>query len=121
MKRVKHWQDAVNAILGLWLIASPWALGFAADRPVFNNAVIVGIALLAFAVASMFAPQAWEEWIAGALGLWLIASPWILGFSAMHAVMLAMVATGVVVLALSAWTVAIDKGYQIGWPHTPAH
>jgi hypothetical protein len=28
MKQVKHWQDPVNAVLGVWLIVSPWVLGF---------------------------------------------------------------------------------------------
>jgi SPW repeat len=25
---IKHWQDPVNLILGLWLIVSPWALKY---------------------------------------------------------------------------------------------
>ncbi|HWP13727.1 MAG TPA: SPW repeat protein, partial [Ramlibacter sp.] len=24
MKQMKHWQDPVNAVVGLWLILSPW-------------------------------------------------------------------------------------------------
>src|SRR5882724_11628663 len=28
MKQMKHWQDPVNAVLGAWLILSPWVLGF---------------------------------------------------------------------------------------------
>jgi hypothetical protein len=28
--RIKHWQDSASLLLGVWLILSPFALGFAA-------------------------------------------------------------------------------------------
>ena len=28
--RIRHWQDAASLLLGVWLVLSPFALGFAA-------------------------------------------------------------------------------------------
>ncbi|MDP3826099.1 MAG: SPW repeat protein, partial [Polaromonas sp.] len=74
MEQVKHWQDPINALLGLWVLLSPWALEFQDDRVIMLNAVIVGAALVAVALGAIFVPRAWEEWTEGALGVWLIVS-----------------------------------------------
>src|SRR5579872_2080796 len=29
--KVKHWQDVINLIAGLWMIVSPWALAYQAE------------------------------------------------------------------------------------------
>lgn len=39
---VKHWQDPVNLILGLWLIASPWILMFRSETYAMWSAVGLG-------------------------------------------------------------------------------
>jgi hypothetical protein len=50
MKRLKHWQDAVNSVLAAWLALSPWALGFSADGQTMLAAVATGIAIAALAL-----------------------------------------------------------------------
>lgn len=114
MKQIKHWQDAVNVVLGAWLVLSPWALGFAGEAIPTGNAVIVGIALVAAALGAIFVPRAWEEWTECVLGLWLVVSPWALGFSGQAQAMVSAVATGVVIALLALWTLATDKDYN-GW------
>ena len=116
MKQVKHWQDPINALMGAWIILSPWALGFQDSRAATVNAVVIGLALVAAALGAIFVPRAWEELTEGVLGLWLIASPWVLGFSTLHDAMLSTVASGVVVLMLALWTLMIDKDYS-NWLH----
>ena len=81
MKELKHWQDPMNALLGIWVLLSPWALGFQDMTMAMSNAVIIGLALIAAALGAIFVPRAWEEWTEGALGLWLIASPFIFGYA----------------------------------------
>ena len=49
MMRLKHWQDAVNAVLGVWLILSPWAMGYQGETAAMSNAIIIGLALIAAA------------------------------------------------------------------------
>ena len=112
MQQPKHWQDIVNALLGIWVIASPWALGFDGSSMAMSNAVIVGLALVATAMGAILVPRAWEEWTEAALGLWLVASPWILGFSGHREAMLSTAIAGVVVLVLALWTVLTDKDYS---------
>lgn len=112
MKQLKHWQDPVNGVLGAWLVLSPWVLGFPGDTMAMSNAVIVGAALVATALGAILVPRAWEEWTEAALGLWMMVSPWVVGFSGSRNAMYAAVATGVVILALALWTLLTDKDYS---------
>ena len=121
MTHFKHWQDAVNAVLGAWLAMSPWALGYSAETAATVSAVVAGIALVAAARGAMFVPRAWEEWTAGALGLWMVVSPWLLGFAAVTDAMRNAVATGIAVMALAAWTLMTDADYRPHWLHGKAH
>lgn len=114
MKQVKHWQDPVNALLGAWLVISPWALGYQGETTAMANAILVGVALAAAALGATFVPRAWEEWTEGALGLWMVVSPWVLGFAGLRDAMYAASGTGVVILALALWVLLTDKDYT-GW------
>jgi hypothetical protein len=116
MKQIKHWQDPVNALVGLWLIASPWVLNFQNDRNALANAVIIGILLIAAAVGAILVPRAWEEWTETALGVWLMVAPTVLGFSALQAAKVSTVASGAVVAVLALWILTTDKDYS-GWLH----
>jgi len=114
MKQMKHWQDPVNAIVGVWLILSPWALSFQSDLSAMANAVIVGLLLIAAALGAIFVPRAWEEWTETALGAWLAVSPWVLGFSTLQTATGSAVLSGIVVMALALWVLTTDKDYA-GW------
>jgi hypothetical protein len=112
--KLKHWQDGANGLLGVWIVMSPWALGFQ-DVPVaMTNAAVVGAALVAAALRAIFVPRAWEEWTEAVLGVWLIASPWLLGFSLHPEALMTTLLTGSAVMALALWTLLTDKDYGIG-------
>lgn len=115
MKQLKHWQDAVNAVLGVWLVLSPWAMSYADETAAMANAVVIGLALVAVAAGAIFVPRAWEEWSEGALGLWMIVAPWVLGFAAHLDARNVAVGTGVAILVLALWTLATDKEYSAWW------
>jgi hypothetical protein len=121
MKQVKHWQDPVNAALGACLVLSPWAIGFSGDTVATANAVIVGLALVATALGAMLFPRAWEEWTEAVLGLWLIVSPWALGFGTHADARSAAVVAGIAVAVLALWTLATDKDYSAGLRDRTAH
>ena len=53
MKQLKHWQDAVNLVLGAWLALSPWVLGHSGETVPTANAVMVGVALIAAALGAI--------------------------------------------------------------------
>lgn len=113
---VKHWQDPLNLILGLWMIASPWILPYSAEMYPTWNAVIVGALIAVLALSEMFKLMAWEEWTSVALGVWLVISPWILGFSGIAMAMWNAVAVGIVVAVLALWVLGTDKHIG-GWWH----
>lgn len=113
MMRLKHWQDAVNVVLGAWLVLSPWAIGYQDEAMAMSNAIVIGLALIAASLGAIFVPRAWEEWTEGALGLWMIVSPWVLGFAG--GARMTAVVTGIVIAALALWTLATDKEYSAWW------
>jgi hypothetical protein len=121
MPRLKHWQDAVNAVLGAWLVLSPWALGYQGETAPMLNAIIIGVALIAAALGAIFVPRAWEEWTEGVLGLWLFVSPAVLRYATDRAALLCAVATGIVIVALAAWTLVADEQYSAWWRKRIAH
>lgn len=113
MLTLKRWHDPVNVIAGLWMLVSPWALAFAAEtRPMWNS-VVLGILIAAVALHAMFRQFAWQEWTQAFCGAWLIASPWVLGFSALSAAAINAVGIGGVVLAAALWALA-DRDFG-GW------
>jgi len=99
-----QWKDAVNLVLGLWLIVSPWALGFAADKTPTWNAWVVGVVIAVAALAALIAFNKWEEWVEAALGAWLIVSPYLLGFTAQTHATWNQVIVGVIVGGLAIWS-----------------
>jgi len=98
-----NWQDGINLIVGCWLFISPWVLGFAGQPAPAWNAWIFGavVALVSLAALSRFTP--WEEWLNVALGVWLLISPWVLGFAATAPLMWNFVIIGIVVGVLALW------------------
>jgi hypothetical protein len=108
-------QDWANLVLAVCLFISPWFFGFMAETTPTWNAWIVGIALGALAVAAISAFAEWEEWANLVLGLWLVASPWVLGFTANVNAMWTSVVLGLLVAAVSAWAV-----WDVRHPHAHA-
>ena len=103
------WQDAVNLVLGAWLGLSPLILGYAGEATPAWNAYIVGAATVVMAAAAIWAFQNWEEWISVLLGLWLIVSPWALGFSGLQTPLWNQIIVGVITGGLALWSVmAVD-------------
>jgi len=98
-------QDWYNLILGGLLFFSPWYMGFVGDFLPTRNAWIVGAALVVIAVAALSVFAEWEEWLNLALGLWLVASPWLLGFTGNLRAFWPHMAVGLLTAAVSAWAV----------------
>lgn len=99
-----QWKDVVNLVLGLWLIVSPWALTFAADRRPMWNASVIGLIIAVAALAALISFHKWEEWIEALLGLWLIVSPYLLGFTTQMNATVNQVIVGIIVAALAVWS-----------------
>lgn len=98
-------QDWLNLILAALLFFSPWYMGYAADIMPTRNAWVVGVVLALIAIAALSAFAEWEEWLNLALGLWLVASPWVLGFTGNPSAFWAHLVLGLLTAATSAWAV----------------
>ncbi|MFL6790780.1 MAG: SPW repeat protein [Bradyrhizobium sp.] len=78
--------DLYNLLLAALLFASPWLFALANETAVMDLWAS-GAAIAALSLAAIVAFANWEEWANSALGIWLIVSPWVLGFThttAMH-------------------------------------
>lgn len=115
MKRVvHHWQDPANALLGAWLIASPWVLDFDNVMVATTTTAAVGAVLLASSIGAMQVPQAWEEWLDAALGVTLMLLPVVFGFDGMAPALYNALVTGALVTFLALWALASDDLLD-GW------
>ena len=114
MARVKHWQDPANAVVGLWLVFSPWILGFSNVVIATSTTAAVGALLLASSVGAMQFAQAWEEWLDVVLGVVLMLLPAVFGFDAVMPALQNALACGALVTFLALWVLASDD-VLAGW------
>lgn len=110
-----RWQDSLAVLLGVWLFFSAWILGFTEISAAFWNALIFGAILAVAAFLALFNDQVWEDWVDAVIGLWLMISPWVLGFAmligdgAQFAATWNTVIVGAVVFVLAIWSIS-DQG-----------
>jgi hypothetical protein len=97
------WREWASFALGLWLALSPWAAGYAEHLSATANAVFLGLALALGSHFRAVFDDCRGAWLNLAVGLWLIAAPFGLGFeSAVATAASASVGTFVAALAASA-------------------
>jgi hypothetical protein len=96
--------DVGNLLLGMILFFSPWLFGLSTGAQ-WQTASTVGILIAVLSVAALAAFAIWEEWLNLIVGLWLIASPWLLGFqdSSAMAVDVSIGAVVAILAALELW------------------
>ncbi len=110
----ESWVDAalgINMLLGLWIIFSPFLLGFRAVLPAVWNGVAVGLLVAFFSgirVSIGYNQTGWS-WCTALFSLWFIISPFVLGFAKITSVTWNDISVGVVVLLLS-WKAASTPG-----------
>lgn len=78
--------DMYNLALAAILLISPWLFTLT-NTTAKIDLWASSLAVILISVAAIVAFAKWEEWANLVLGIWLIASPWILGFAhtrAMH-------------------------------------
>ena len=80
--------DVYNLLLGALLFVSPWLFAFA-HGTAGADAWLGGAVIAAVSLAALMVYTEWEEWIALTAGLWMMLSPFVLGFphtTAMHVI-----------------------------------
>jgi uncharacterized membrane protein HdeD (DUF308 family) len=97
-KSIQNWINLVCAVL---LFISPWVLGFSGETMAARTAWIGGVIIAVMAIAALVQFAEWEEWVALIVGLAVAISPWVLGFTAVHAALAASVILGLIVAIAS--------------------
>jgi hypothetical protein len=110
--RIRHWQDAASLLLGVWLVLSPFVLGFAAAAAWIT--VVLGLSVILFALEGFIIPSYLEEWGEILLGLALLAAPWTIGYEPPLATINSVV-SGLVVILFAVWELATDRDFTTWW------
>ena len=72
------WAQIINALLGIWLMASPAMLGYGGTGRI--NDLIVGPVAATFAIIAFWEVTRVVGKANAALGVWLIIASWVLGY-----------------------------------------
>lgn len=118
-----HWRreavlDVYNCILASLLFVSPWLFRYASvDARIdiwVSGAVIALVSLVSFVAFS-----GWQEWLNLSIGIWLVASPWVLGFAHTRAMHFS-IGIGLAVAFLAALELFLIFDHSSGAP-SPTH
>lgn len=105
MQPRSRWQDWLLALAGAWLFVAPWTFESTGDAQSSWNAWIAGGALALLALVAISVPALEPlEWAAGLGGIWVIVSPWVLGFAGQIEAWNAWV-VGPIALVVAGWSV----------------
>lgn len=83
----RTWEDWCGMLLGALIVASPWfpvqegMVTTAGHQAVVLNTVAIGLVVFGLSQLEYVALQRWQEVTTIVVGLWLIASPYVLGYS----------------------------------------
>ena len=118
--RIRHWQDVASLLLGVWLVLSPFALGFAGAAVWLT--IALGLCVILFAVEGFVIPSYLEEW-GEILLVWLWW--WHPGRSATSrtAATVSSVVSGILVILFAVWELMTDRDFTTWWHdrwHHPA-
>src|SRR5262249_44744605 len=92
--RIQHWQDAASLVLGVWLVVSPFVLGFGGAELWIT--VVLGVFVATAAVEGFVLPSYLEEWTEILFGAALVMVPWTVGYESVPATVNS-VASGILV------------------------
>lgn len=106
--------DLYNLSFGIFLFVSPWLFAYASESARVDIWVS-SVLIVAISIAATVAFANWEEFCNLALGIWLMVSPWVLGFAHTRPMHLSIALGAVVafVAALELWLVNYEPEYQL--------
>ncbi len=102
--------SGISFLFGLWLIISPFLLGFSTlSMTAMWDAVIIGIIVAILSAIRFFNPMSSSalSWINALLGLWMIVSPFILALSGTMGVMWDFIIVGIAFIVFNVWAAVV--------------
>lgn len=113
--------SGLDILAGIWLIISPWVLAYAQLGAAASNAVVLGIIIALLACARFFGGAGvWASWLNFILGIWVLISPWVIGYAYNGVATRNAVIMGIIVLLLAFWSAVSDTGTTTGMHHPGA-
>jgi hypothetical protein len=113
-KEVRNMEDSnqtvlaswLNVVAGIWLIISPFILGYT-EATARTNGIWLGIIVGVLALIRAFTPlrSMWVSWLNVVAGIWLIISPFVLGLTDTAARSNDIV-LGIIVAVIALWNLA---------------
>ncbi len=105
--------SGTNLAAGIWLILAPFILGYSAVTAALWNDILIGLAVTGLAWVRVAKPmERGASWTNVVLGVWLLAAPFALGYSATAAAMWNDIVIGIVVVVLGVWSAMASRGQQ---------
>ncbi|MHB1416314.1 MAG: SPW repeat protein [Chloroflexota bacterium] len=103
--------SGITAAIGVWEVIAPFVLGYVVLSPAPGNDIIIGLTIAALGAARAISGdhQTWLSWGHVVVGLWLIAAPFILGYSNIAAATVNDIIVGLVVSALGLVSVYVTR------------
>jgi hypothetical protein len=108
---VNRWQHWFIALLGFWMLISHLVLRYSEfHSAVLWNTWLVGITIILVSAGRFIAeiPDPSQDVVHAALGLWLIASPWLLGFASQVTARDNSVVVGFLVAMAALWAMLVE-------------
>lgn len=109
---IMKWRNAINALIGIWFIISPWVMGFSHVTAAVWTSVVLGAVLL---IVSFWAAMrkdssgfgVWQTWVSLIMGIWFIVQPF--AFTLGKANAWESVILGAIVILLNIWTMSASE------------
>ncbi|NTU85080.1 MAG: SPW repeat protein [Chloroflexales bacterium] len=94
-----------NMILGLALMAAPFALGYSTNPAALWGSLVVGavIAIASGYKAYTKTAELWEDWVDIVAGVIAIVLPFLFGFNTLAVAMWTSIVLGIIVVAIAAY------------------
>lgn len=91
-----------NVVLGGWLMAAPFVVGFSDNMAALLGHLIVGGLIVIIAILSVLARARGISLVNVGFGTWVVISPLILGYFALTGALIVDILTGLAVIAVAA-------------------
>lgn len=109
----RHWQDFANALIGLWISASPFVLGTGAQRAEaipFWSLWAAGAAVLVFSLLGRSWSSLRKERVMAGLGAVVVLAPMLWRSEPFSALACSSMISGLVVMGVAGW-IALEAHY----------
>jgi site-specific recombinase len=115
MRKPRHWEDIVTALLGLQLLVAPRVIDYQGDGIATANAVAAGITMVITGVVARLAFRRAIEGVNALVALWLLVSPFALGFVNVKLAAQDAWVTGAAEVLLVIWTLLAREPRELPW------